>query len=602
MVGDSGGRPDLVDAPSGWLGRRGREWTSRAGIDVDYDVEMPTQDGTVLRADVYRSTASAQPRPVLLVRTPYDKTHAHMATYFHPAWYARQGFIVVIQDVRGRFASEGRFDPFLNEGTDGFDAVEWSAVLEGSNGRVGMYGASYIGAVQLLAAAQNPPHLRAIAPAVTNADFRTWMYEAGALNLGFAATWSLFLAHNGANRQGDSAEARRLVRLAGRSPEWLMHGPPSELADILGPYTPFFKEWINDSVQAPIWDRLHGEADLETIRIPTLHITGWYDIFLSGALRAFEGSSDGDDASSQHMVIGPWAHYPWGDQLGRDANGTGRIDLLQVDFFRRYLSDGATDDQSSVKYYVLFEGWRGSDSWPPEPSRTGQLFLRSQGSANTRWGDGRLDRVPPSDPEPCDFYQYYSPAPVAAVGGNSCCDPGIVPMGCLNQSSVEQLPDVLIYTTEAASRDMIVAGPIDLQLYVVTDAESADYFARLCLVNKDGSWNVAEGIRRLDAEELQEARAGDGVAPVHISLRDTAVRVREGEWLRLQITGGSFPTFDVNPQTGESPLTTPSWEGRGALHAVLHEPRYLSVLQFREVNESEVDSISNRPGSQTSTV
>ena len=159
-------------------------------------------------------------------------------------------------------------------------------------------------------------------------------------------------------------------------------------------------------------------------------------------------------------------------------------------------------------------------------------------------------------------------------------------MGCLNQSSVEQLPDVLIYTTEPLSHDMTVAGPIDLQLHVVTDAESADYFARLCLVNKEGSWNITEGIRRFDPQELQEARAGDGVVAVQITLRDTAVRVRKGERLRLQITSGSFPMFDVNPQTGESSLTTPRWEGRGALHAVLHEPTHQSVLRFREACET----------------
>ena len=580
----------MVSALGGGSLIRRSEWTASAGINVDYDAEMVTRDGTILRADVYRSGESDQPRPVLLVRTPYDKTHVHMATYLHPAWYARQGFIVAIQDVRGRFASEGQFDPFLNEGDDGFDAVEWAGALEGSNGRVGMYGASYIGAVQLLAAAKHPPHLHAIAPAVTNVDFRSWMYESGALNLGFAATWSLFLAHNGANRQGDSDEARRLIRLAGSSPDWLMHGPPSELADTLGPYTPFFKEWINESAQGPIWDRMGGDDVPETTRIPTLHITGWYDIFLPGALRSYESCRDADD-TYQHLVIGPWAHYPWGDQFGTDSHGTRRIDLLQVDFFHRYLSDSVTALESPVNYYVLFEGWRRSDDWPPRPSGVGRLFLRSQGSANTRWGDGRLDPVAPSDPEPCDIYQYYPPTPVPAVGGHSCCDPGIVPMGCVNQLSVEQLPDVLVYTTAPFARDMIVAGPIDLQLYVATDADSADYFARLCLVNEEGSWNVAEGIRRLDTRELQASRADDGVTPVLISLRDTAVQVRKGEQLRLHITGGSFPMFDVNPQTGESPLTTPRWEGRGALHAVLHEPRHRSVLQFREVYETDTSLI-----------
>jgi putative CocE/NonD family hydrolase len=173
------------------------------GVRIERDVEMRTRDGVVLRSDVYRPAREGR-WPVLLMRTPYDKSYAHEGTYMHAAWFARQGFVVVAQDVRGMFASDGEFVPFANEGEDGYDAVEWAAGLDGSNGRVGMYGASYVGAVQLLAAAEAPPHLKAIAPAVTSPDFYShWTYEGGALHLAFVATWAVQLAENVALRAGD---------------------------------------------------------------------------------------------------------------------------------------------------------------------------------------------------------------------------------------------------------------------------------------------------------------------------------------------------------------------------------------------------------------
>jgi putative CocE/NonD family hydrolase len=582
--------------------RRGQR-LGGVGIAVEYDVEVVTRDGTVLRSDIYRDAESERPQPVLLLRTPYDKTDPQIAVYLHPGWYAKAGFIVVVQDVRGRFASDGRFDPFLNERADGFDSVEWAANLEGSNGRVGMYGASYVGAVQFLAAAERPPRLYAIAPAITSADFHGWMYESGALNLGFVANWSLLLAQDGAHRSGDTVEANRLASLSADAPNWLSLGSPMELAEILGPHASFMRDWLSEPSSGQYWNRLGSDSMLDDVDIPALHITGWFDIFLSGSLKAYERLRSDSASSNQRLVVGPWAHYPWGD-LGGGANdfagagGTGRIDELQVAFFRQHLLDqeavpappvpappvpAPPVPAPPVSYYALFDGWRYSEDWPPTPSRSHQLFLRSHGSANTRWGDGRLESAAPIEKEQCDLYQYYPPMPVSSVGGHSCCDPEKVPMGSVNQLSVEQMPNMLVYTTAPFGSDTVIAGEIVLELHCATDAESADYVARLCLVNEQGSWNVAEGIRRLGAHDLRSARDADGVVSVMIPFHSTSVTVRKGQRLRLDITGGSFPTFDVNPQTGASPLTTPTRAGSGALHAILHEPRYPSSLTYSEV-------------------
>ena len=563
------------------------------GIAVEYDVEMVTRGGTVLRSDIYRDAESEGPQPVLLIRTPYDKTHPQIAVYLHPGWYVKAGFIVVVQDVRGRFASDGLFDPFVNERADGFDSVEWAATLEGSNGKVGMYGASYVGAVQFLAAAERPPHLHAIAPAITSADFHGWMYESGALNLGFVANWSLYFAWDGARRSGDTVEADRLASLSADAPNWLSLGSPMELAEILGPHASFMKDWLSEPNPGPYWSRLGSDDMLDGLDIPALHITGWFDIFLSGSLKAYERLRSDSASSDQRLVVGPWAHYPWGD-LGGGANdstgagGTVRINELQVAFFRQHLLDEEAVAAPPVSYYALFDGWRYSEDWPPTPSRPHQLFLRSHGSANTRWGDGRLESTAPIEKEQCDLYEYYPPMPVSSSGGRSCCDPEKVPMGSVSQLSVEQMPNMLVYTTAPFASDTVIAGEIVLQLHCATDAESADYVARLCLVNEQGSWNVAEGIRRLSADDLQNARNADGVVSVMIPFHSTSVTVRKGQRLRLDITGGSFPAFDVNPQTGASPSTTPARAGSGASHAILHEPRYPSCLTYSEVLTPEV--------------
>lgn len=538
-----------------------------AGVRVAVDQEMRARDGIVLRADVYAPAGADGPLPVLLLRTPYGKEDAHDGTYLHPAWYARRGFLVAVQDVRGRYASEGRFDPFATEAEDGADAVAWAAGLDGSNGRVGMYGASYAGVVQLLAAIERPPALRAIAPAVAGADlFSGWTRTGGALNLAFMAWWTALIGLHQATREDRDELAARLRDIVTAPPRgWLAGAAPARL-EPLAESAAFFGEWLRRGADDDVWARLSPMSRLEEIEVPALHIGGWYDIFLAGTLRSF-ARLRAAGAPDQRLLVGPWAHYPWstriGDlRLGEDAAGTGRVDEEQLRFLARHLGAGSDEpDAEPVRVFVVFANeWRTSSAWPPPGATEMPLYLSSGGSANGLGGDGRLVGEP-QDGLP-DFYHYWGASPVPAAGGLACCVPGL-PGGCVDHTAIEQLPQVLVYTGAPLERDATLAGPVEAELFVATTAPAADYTVRLCVVDEAGSWNLAEGVARVAASTEP--------ALVRVSLTAVAARIGAGRRLRLEVSSGSFPTYDVNPQTGARPEDASPAELRGALHAVFHD-------------------------------
>jgi uncharacterized protein len=549
-----------------------------AGVRIERDVAMTTRDGVVLRADVFRPEQAERPLPVLLMRTPYDKAMCDDATYQHPAWYARQGFIVVIQDVRGRGASDGTFTPFVHEEADGYDSVEWAAGLPGSNGRVGMYGASYPGLVQYQAAVQRPPSLGAICPAVTTADIHGhWTYEGGALNLGTVAWWAAALSGVEAVRHGWKEIAPRLAQPVMDPSAWFTSAAPADL-DPLRECAPWYLEWLAHPTRDDWWRALSPDERLADVSVPVLGIAGWFDVFLGGAVRDHRrlvelGRPD------QHLLVGPWMHYPWGRQAwdlrsGPDSPGSVLVDRAQVRFFHRHLDpgrSGADDAQDPVvRYYTLYEdAWREAASWPPPGAVERSLYLSSGGAANGAGGDGRLVDEPPDSNEP-DVYNYLPAIPVPAHGGHSCCYPGRSPMGVADQTPVEDLTQVLVYTSEALREPLVLAGDVRAELWVATDAPSADYVARLCVVDEDGSWNVAEGITRVPVGGTTVNGPG-APFPVRISLRSIAARVDAGKRLRAHVTSGSSPTWSTNPQTGASPEHTAPAEGRAALHVVLHD-------------------------------
>ena len=340
-----------------------------AGSVVERDMAAEMRDGTVLYADVYRPSAGEGPWPVILMRQPYNKARAQAIAYAHPSWYASRGYLVVSQDVRGRWASGGEFSPFRHEMEDGYDTVEWAAGLPGSSGKVGMYGFSYGGITQLLAAAAGPPHLACMCPAFCSPTlYEGWAYNGGAFALAFNLSWALYLATDTARRRSLSAYEATLWKTLPSLHDWWTWLPldtfPLLRAHDLAPY---FFEWLDHPMYDAYWKRWSVERFYTGITVPALHIGGWYDSFRDGTLRLYTGLREHAGSplarENQKLVMGPWWHTPWSRvtgpcDLGPEA--ASRVDALQMRWFDHWLKgeENGIMDEPPVRYFRL-----GENAW-----------------------------------------------------------------------------------------------------------------------------------------------------------------------------------------------------------------------------------------------
>jgi putative CocE/NonD family hydrolase len=476
-----------------------------------HTASMKTRDNVRLDADVYRP-ATPGPHPVLLMRQPYSRTIASTPVYAHPSWYAAQGYIVVIQDVRGRGTSEGVFRPFENEPRDGYDSVQWAARLPDSNGRVGMYGFSYQGMTQLFAASTRPEALRAIAPAMAAYDvFEDFAYEGGALRLAGALGWALQLAAESARRAGDAQAHQELVSAARSLP---LTDPIPALPLILEKHAQYthYPEWARNSAPGEFWNRLSPRSVAASIDIPALHIGGWNDYMLTGTLACYRDMAS-RCSGPQRLVVGPWQHFPW---VGS------HIDTLQVRWFDHWLKgiENRVTDEAPVQLFEVGSGmWREFGAWPAQKKSSWYLDTR-----------GLTASASPSSGEDATVHDPWRPIP-ATTG---------------ERSEIDARGDVLTYTTVPLEQDLRLAGDVALELWCGSDRSSFDISAVLSEVHADGkAFPFTHGYRRV-------AR-GTSETPLHVSLRATCCRIAKGRRLRLSIAGACFPALDVNPGTGAPP-------------------------------------------------
>ena len=513
-------------------------------------VGVPARDGTTLAADLYLPD-DAPRAPALVLRTPYGRRYAEAEVFAHPSWYARRGFAVIVQDCRGRGDSEGEFEPFAPEARDGADTIEWVARQPWCSGEVGMYGFSYPGTIELLAAAESPAGLRAIAPAMAGSSFGDgWTYRNGALQLAFVLSWTLLLAREGARRAGDREALECIAALEARPQELYGRLPlrsafPAEVARHAG----FFGEWLDHPAQDSYWDRFAPRAAHGAIATPALHVAGWYDIFLEGTIENFTGLVE-HGAPGQRLAIGPWQHHPWGRYIGSSdfgAEASSRVDELQSAFFEGWLGSTPADPEPRVSVFVMgLDSWRELDRWPPPESARRRLHLRSAGRANSLNGDGRLAEEPPRDGEAPDVYASDPANPIRSEGGRSCCDDGSASMGPADQTRQELRNDMLVYDSEPLEAPLLVIGTPGVVLHAVTDAAGVDYVVRLVDVCPSGvAIGVTEGNVRLEAAD----RPAGEVCRIEIPLAPTAIRLEPGHRIRLEIASTSFPAYDRNPQT-----------------------------------------------------
>jgi uncharacterized protein len=526
-------------------------------IELVENQSHETRDGVRLIADIFRPTKPGR-YPTLLMRTPYDKVSAQTNNYAPPQWFARQGFVVVVQDVRGRGASGGEFYPFRHEADDGEDCIEWVAGLPFSNGVIGMYGLSYPGVTQMQAAKRAPQHLTSIAPAMTSADYHEgWTYRGGALELAFATAWARMLASGEALRHRNVENYRALTAsyaAADYSALPLMHSEPLRESGL----APYFFDWLHHPGSDDYWRSWALADSYKDMTVPALHIGGWWDIFLTGTLQNFAGMKRSGAAGEQRCIVGPWTHAIDESQLHCPELGgvvPNPMDHLLLDWFDHTLrGETLRADDGPVRLYVLrADRWMDCVDWPPPDTTAQTWYLASDGRANSDRGDGRLSREAPQESPP-DCYIYDPLAPVPSLGGASCCSNEVAPMGPAQQGSVETLNAVLVYTSEPFDMAAVLVGRVHTALYAATSGRDTDFVCRLCVVDRDGrSTSITDGILRGRYREgvgHEVPTRPHNVYLYDVELQPTAVEIRAGERLRLQVTSSAYPRWDRNTNTG----------------------------------------------------
>ena len=568
-------------------------------LQAQFNLPVPMRDGVILYADLYRPAGDA-PLPVLLQRTPYDKSHSRDGA-LDALRAASHGYAVVIQDTRGRFASQGDFYPFLHEPNDGYDTVQWCAAQPWSSGKVGMFGNSYVGATQWLAAITHPPALAAIAPGLTASDYyEGWTYQGGAFALGFALSWTLrhltLTNIDAVSRHHyvppDTIQA--LLDAFNHLDQTFRHQPIVDLPNLQDPLAGYYYDWIRHSANDDYWQRWRIADHYQNLTVPALHLGGWHDIFLLGTLRNYTGMRNADTypnaRAPQRLLVGPWHHGPFGDTsgdyfFGLAASGPA-IDTegLQLRWFDRWLKDepNGVDAEPPVRIFVMGRNqWRDEFHWPPARVQYTDYYLHSAGRANTASGDGALSTTPPQD-EPTDCFLYDPRHPVPTRGGGLCCDPYFVPGGPHDQQDLETRPDILCYTTPPLESDLEVTGPVTLTLYAATTAADTDFTAKLVDVSPFGAArNLTDGIIR--ARYRHGADAARPITPnavheYHIDLVATSNVFLAGHRIRLEISSSNFPRFDRNFNTAADPWA--ATESIPALQTIHHSAAYPSRLHL----------------------
>jgi uncharacterized protein len=553
-------------------------------VKIDCNVEIPLRDGVQLRADVYRPDDTSS-HPVLLARLPYNKDLSLISlSLLSPIRAARCGYVVVIQDTRGRFKSDGQFSLFAGEAEDGYDTVAWCAAQPWSNGQVGMYGASYFGATQWLTATANPPALKAIVPTITSSDYyEGWTYQGGAFQQGFIQFWTAGMATETLTRLSDTpADARGKLysSIFGMHKAYrglpLIDFPPATVPGLIDHY----REWLKHPALDDYWERVRIESKYEQIDVAALHIGGWYDIFLEGTLRNFVGMrTRGRSARArqkQRLVVGPWPHGLFDRVVGEVDFGPAvlldAVDLggLHLRWFDHCLRD-QPDNGAPVRIFVMGANiWRNENEWPLARAVSTRYYLTSEGSANGAHGNGQLRHHPPTR-EASDTFLYDPERPVPTWGGCTLM-PGAQSAGPRDQRPVEGRDDVLVYTSAPLPEPTEITGPVEAILYAATDGRDTDFTAKLVAVAPNGrALNLCDGIVRaryrnsLSQAELLEPGK---VYEYRIQLGSTSYQFAPGDRIRLAVSSSNFPRFNRNLNTGGDFATETI--GRPAVQRVFH--------------------------------
>jgi uncharacterized protein len=570
-------------------------------LAAEHNVTMPMRDGTLLRADIYRP-AQGTTFPALLIRTPYGEPAIRTAPVL-PAIDA--GFAVVLQHCRGTGTSDGDFTPFEGESDDGVDSIAWCAAQDWCDGRVGMWGSSYVGMVQLAAAVQAPSALKCLLPIVTPADYYGGLaYRQGAFQLGQLLGWYTMksaqtLGYRAMAGEDVTADGPALAAHAANMAANYRYLPARDMPAV-SRIIPGWQRWLDHERNDEYWRELSYACRRHRVTTPALHVGGWFDLFLGGTLdnyRTLRRSAATEHARRhQALIVGPWTH---GDQTGiagelhfglaASAQAIG-LEQLQIGFLRTFIdSEERERGPLRVKLFVMGDNaWRDEDEWPLARTMWTRWYLHA--------GGGLSPEAPPPD-APASTYQFDPTDPVPTAGGPTlipASEDGLVNWmaGPRDQRAIEARPDVLSFTSDVLREDLEVTGPLVVTLHAATSAADTDFTARLVDVWPDGrALGIADGIVR--------ARYRDGtgqptlvtpgqVCEYSIDLIATSQVFKAGHRVRVDIASSNFPCFDRNPGNGAPAATATEEDFVVAEQTICHDAAHPSSITLPVIPRSVV--------------
>lgn len=528
-------------------------------VDTTYGLRVPMRDGVALAADHY-APVGVEVGPAVLIRTPYGRGGpGRSLAEVYARTFATHGYHVLNQDVRGRFDSEGEFIAFLHEQEDGADTLEWMSRQPWCDGAIGMWGASYLGYTQWAAAASASPHLKAMVPIITHSHLMEyhdngfpldlllrWMFQIATMDDPTLGMWERL------QRINSGAIQDRFLQ------EAFMHLPMHSADElVIGKIDPLYREMSAADASHPVWKKVDLRAAVPAAP-PAAFVGGWYDLFLNGLLDDYAAQAQA--GRQPRLIVGPWHHMEYGYM---SVAFTAALRWYAV-----HLRGAPQDAESKpVRLYVMGANrWREFAQWPP-PSQPLRLHLHGSGVAKT----GRLFVDSPPAGAPADLFTYDPANPTPNLGGPKLADGA----GIVDNRPLERRKDVLVFSSIPLREDVEFVGPVKLELYVKSSLPTADFFGRLCVVDRSGrSTNICDGNFRLEAGrgDLQP----DGSVRITVAMSATAYRVKAGQRIRLLVAGGAHPRFARNLGfPGNQALMT---EMQAAQQAVLHDAAHPSAL------------------------
>jgi hypothetical protein len=572
---------------------------------VEKDIWVTMPDGVRLATDLYKPEGAGEKLPVILIRLPYDKNNYGGATV--PAeFFAGQGYMVVVQDVRGQYSSEGDYRVQITDAQDGYDAIDWIVKQPWSSGKVGTYGCSYLGEVQyLLATKRHPAHVAMIPQSASGAvgpagGFYTnfGVIDGGALTLSSIFGWFTTAGHKvRAPSRAALARSRESIDF----PQMLRSLPILTMARRANLPESDWEDYVSHPPADPYWAEVGYLSDDHRFDTPSLHVNSWLDLTPEQTLYAFnlmrrnaESERGGDN---QFVIMSPTVHCSSErgasehTMVGARDVGDARFPYYEfyLDWFDYWVKgiDNGVTELPKVHYYVMGLGeWRSADTWPVPEMTPVPYYLASAGDARSSEGNGTLSPTTPAR-EGRDTFVYDPATPFPSRGGTICCtgNPDDVG-GIFDQSDLELRDDVLVYTTTPLEEGVTIAGSVTAVLYISSDAKDTDFTAKLIDVDSEGnSWNVVNGILRVRYREGMDkpTRLEPGeVYRIEVSLKATAHHFQPGHRIRLDVSSSDFPMYDRNLNTGGDNFTETIWVT--ATNVVRHGGRYASHVLLPVVN------------------